>query len=256
MTAESAESPAPAAPLPAARASTAHPDPKSTVPPKRARAKSPPKSPPPVPKKKSPKRARAKSTRSFPVFWETFITAYIKNGENGAAAWRHAFPYAAPSTCKSGASRLFLDDNFLQLLSISQDEMRKRASMERAEFVDRLVDIAKFDLRRFLRVRENGDLALADDWRARRDGHALEALEVNTETESDSSHASAGGEDGPSRTHVTADQKFRLKAVNKLKAFEILGKVLGYTTEKVDVTSGGKPLAPSLVVGLPPKRKS
>ncbi len=185
---------------------------------------------------------RTEIIKPAPAWWDTFAVEYLKNGENGTAAYRKCRPKVAKSTAEAESSRLIVDHRFSQVLRRHRDAIIDDADMSRREWVKNLCHVARFDMRNYLeRSPTSGALRLADNWKERADGHVFEKIKVTNKI-----LKGMGDEDSGVQL---VEEEIELKSCSKLKSLEILGKALGYLEDKVDVTSGGKPVA---VVGLPP----
>ncbi len=176
-------------------------------------------------------------SREYPVWWDEFAVEYIKNGQNGAAAYRKAKRGVTKKTSESESWKLLRFPEFTRVLQYHRDEMRAAVDLSRDEWMHGLSQIARFDLRKFIEERPAGGMRLVKKWKDRTDGHALDKINVKSTI---------------LKTFDSGDylveEEVEITAKGKMKAYEMIGKSCGWIEEKVDLTSGGKALA---VVGLP-----
>lgn len=156
---------------------------------------------------------------TIPLWWDVFITEYLKNGQNGKLAYLKAHPKVTPRSAESSAERLLRNDDFLETLKKSQEKLETKMAMSRERWLSLLMDVAEFDVKDYL-VDEDGDITLAPDWKQKDKGHAIEMVDVKLTTL----------ESGQ------VVKRVMIKKENKTKALEMIGKALGYMTEKVEVT--------------------
>jgi hypothetical protein len=103
---------------------------------------------------------------------------------------------------------------------LREARIAKKYEMSREEWLRHLSEIANFDVREYLEVNEaTGEINLVSDWKERANGHVLEEIQMTTEI---------------SGKHGDVTHRVRLKRESKLRALEMLGKALGYLTEKVE----------------------
>lgn len=163
--------------------------------------------------------------RKNPIWWQVFISEYVKNGQNATQAYIKARPDIKNSaTAAVMAERLLRKANFALILKEAQDKAVSKIEMSRERWLQLVSDCAGFDIRNYLKLESgSGDVQLVDDWKERVDGHAISEVQLNTTT------LESGA----------VVQRVKLSRESKLKALEILGKALGFLTDKVDVKHHG-----------------
>ena len=165
------------------------------------------------------------SKKEIPLWWGEFMTEYLKNGQNAAKAYRQVRPEVKAGTAKVESCKLLTHPNFLTVLNKAKAKLEAKAEMSREEWFRKLKDdAADCDLRDFIFKDEAGDLHLVDEWKKLPGGNRFQKLEVMTTT----------GEEGQ------VFRRVKLTRENRNEALKILGSALGYSVERIDVTSGGE----------------
>lgn len=157
------------------------------------------------------------SREKQPLWWEIFITEYLKNGQNGRAAYLKAKPKVKLSTAGTEAEKLLKKPEFQEALEKSREKIIEKTGMSREKWMNILCDVAELDITEFL-CDDNGDIDLIQNWKEKAGKHAIEAMDTRTTT-------------------LESGQVVRrvfIKKENKLKALEVIGKSLGYLTDKVE----------------------
>lgn len=152
-----------------------------------------------------------------PLWWQIFITEYLKNGQNGTDAYLKARPKTSKNAARANAQRLLANDAFILLLEKSQVKVIEKTEMSRERWIELLADVAGSDIRDFLRTDSRGDVHLVDDWKDRAGGHVINSISITT-----------------TETEHGGSRRVLINRESKLKALEIMGKSLGYLTDKVE----------------------
>lgn len=165
-----------------------------------------------------------KHAKKLPIWWETFITEYFRNGQNGTRAYMVARPGVKEKTAKVEAHRVLTNPNFLVALEKARATAAEEILMPRLEWFKLLADIAKFDVSAYLTETNDGDTLLVGDWKERPDRHVLESVEITTDRRFKAGEC------------VGETKRAKLHASSKLEALKVLGKALAYLKDKVEVS--------------------
>jgi phage terminase small subunit len=163
------------------------------------------------------------STRSksvVPLWWQEFISEYLKNGENAKQAYLKVKPHCAPSTAEVKGSELVRNGKFSKALQEARVKAESKIDMSREKWLKLVCDVAGFNITELFT--ENGDLN--PKWKELKAAHVIEAIQSASTTNADGQVFS----------------RVQVKAASKIKALELLGKALGYLDEKVNVNHSGK----------------
>lgn len=159
------------------------------------------------------------SSKIIPLWWEVFVTEYLKNGQNASAAYRIAKPHVKQQTAEVDSTKLLRNPKFQAYLDSVQSKLAAKFEMSRERWLRLIADCAEFDIRDFLKLESgSGDVQLVEDWKEKSNGHAIAEVQLNTTT------LESGA----------VVQRVKLSRESKLKALELLGKALGYLTERVE----------------------
>lgn len=157
------------------------------------------------------------------------------NGGMAAAAYRLARPSAMANTecIEERAQRLCRVPVVIELMNRERAVLMERGRMSRDEWDRIITDVARFDIRNFLRANEStGELELDPEWKSRLDGHVLETLEQTSTT------LESGA----------VVNRLKVKVASKLEALNLYGKAMGWTTPdpklKVPIDAKAVVLAP------------
>lgn len=161
---------------------------------------------------------RKSTPKREPLWWDVFMTEYMSNGQNGRAAYMKARPGTPSNTAGTMASRLLNKVEFRSSLDRRLQKVAEKLEMTREEWLKLVADVGRFNLPSFLRSGEQDDVRMTDGWQDHEDAHCIESFQTATTT----------NEDGQVFTRVS------VKAHNKMKALEVIGKALGYLTDKVE----------------------
>lgn len=153
-----------------------------------------------------------------PLWWDIFIVEYLKNGQNAAAAYRHAKPNVTDGTAAVESFKLLTKPNFKARLEKVVSDASLKVGMSLDQWLNRLCHVACFDIRKYIEVDDS--VHLVDDWKARDDGHALQKVKFSTMT----------------LKNGAVLQNVELVRDDKMKAMEMLGKSLGYLKDKVELS--------------------
>jgi len=108
-----------------------------------------------------------------PIWWEVFISEYLRNGQNGKQAYLKARPKVSERTAEVESAKLLRKPEFEKLLNKATEQVCKKIGMSNEKWLEELISVAE-------------------------------------------------------------TKKVKVSAISKLKALEIIGKSLGYLTEKVE----------------------
>jgi hypothetical protein len=163
------------------------------------------------------------ATKPTPIWHETFITEYLKNGGNGAQAYLKAKPGVTENTAKTNAARLLANANFITVFEAQKAKLVAKTGMTRERWLKLICDIAEFNISEFASPGVGSDVEIRPGWEQNEKAHVIEAISSSTTTT----------EDGQVFT------KTQIKSASKIKALELLGKALGYTEERIEINHSG-----------------
>lgn len=173
--------------------------------------------------------------RRIPQWWFTFARTVVMNGGNASAAYRMARPSALGNvgSIMERAQRLTRNPVVIELMNRERAVLMERGRMSRDEWDRIITDVARFDIRNFLRANEStGELELDPEWKSRLDGHVLETLEQTSTT------LESGA----------VVNRLKIKVASKLEALNLYGKAMGWTAPdpklKVPIDAKAVVLAP------------
>lgn len=150
--------------------------------------------------------------------WQiVFINEYIQNGGNGKQAYLKAKPTVSDETATVEASLCLRKPNVNAEIERLQAEMAQKTGMSRERWLKGLCQVAEFNLASCFE-KKGDDLEVKEDCLTRPDSHALSFVDVKTTT----------NEEGQ------VFRKMQVEAHNKLKAYELIGKALGYLNDHSD----------------------
>jgi phage terminase small subunit len=159
------------------------------------------------------------STYKQPLWWQVFITEYLKNGQIASAAYAKAKPHVGKRTANVEGAKLLSNPAFKLALEEAQSKAAAVIGMSRDRWLKMLCDVAEFDIRDYLKLESgSGDVQLVDDWKQKANGHAISEVQFQTTT------LESGA----------VVQRVKVSRESKLKALEILGKSLGYLKDHVE----------------------
>lgn len=129
-------------------------------------------------------------------------------------AFLKAKPNSKDTTAMSDSSKLLRNPKVIEELERLQGQIQKKVSMDRERWLKGLCEVAEFNLASCFEKRGD-DLEVKDDCLNRPDSHALASIQV----------ASTTNEAGQ------VFRKINVQAHNKLKAYELIGKALGFLND-------------------------
>lgn len=159
--------------------------------------------------------ARMSQHDKIPIWWEVFVTEYLKDG-NASRSYQVARPKTKGNVAEAAASRLLRHVKFASYLQLQRDKLTKKQEMTREEWLRINAEMARCDIRDFLEEDDIGDITLSKDWKTKKNGAALEAIETQTVT------LESGA----------VVRKVKLKRESKAKALENIGKALDFIADK------------------------
>jgi hypothetical protein len=164
------------------------------------------------------------STKLNPLWWEVFVTEYLKNGQNASAAYRIAKPHVKQQTAEVDSTKLLRNPKFVAFLNGVQSKLAAKFEMSRERWLQLIADCAEFDIRDYLKLESgSGDVQLVDDWKEKSNGHAIAEVQFSTTT------LESGA----------VVQRVKLTRESKLKALDMIGRALGYVTDSVEHKHSG-----------------
>lgn len=164
--------------------------------------------------------------------WQiVFINEYIQNGGNGTSAYMKARPKVREETARARCSLILTKDNIKAELARLQSQMTKEIGMNRERWLKGLCQVAEFNLASCFE-KKGDDLEVKEDCLTRPDSHALAFIDVKTTT-------NAEGQ---------VFRKMQVEGHNKLKAYELIGKALGFLNEtNINIGSTSEELVKAFV---------
>lgn len=167
--------------------------------------------------------------------WQRFCDALLcDENVSGAAAYKRAYPKASQRAAEVGAAKLLSKAEIQGYLNKARAERAERVEVSADYVLRRLVEIDEMDVLDILT--DEGTIRPVSEW-PKPWRRTLSGLEVSELFEGR----------GDEREMIGILKK--IKWPDKLKNLELMGKHLqvGAFVEKIDVTSGGEELTPTLI---------
>ena len=168
-----------------------------------------------------------KHRNKIPIWWVTFVDEFLSNGENATEAFFKARPTVKRHSANAMAVSLFKNPDFKAYFEKRRYKLQNKIEMKREEWLKLLSEVARFNLANYIKTESgSGDTQLVEDWKSKEDSHVIENLDLQTTTL----------ESGQ------VVQRVKIKAHDKLKALQTIGKALGYYEDKVNLNLNFSPV--------------
>lgn len=79
---------------------------------------------------------------TVPIWWRVFAFDYLKNGENGAAAYRKAKPNVSNGTAEVESCKLLKNPNFSKVLEEEREKLSATIDLSQKEWIAEIVLMA------------------------------------------------------------------------------------------------------------------
>lgn len=79
---------------------------------------------------------------THPLWWCIFIAEYLRNGENGTAAYRKAKPNVSDGTAEVESCKLLKNPNFSKVLAEEREKLSATIDLSQKEWIAEIVSMA------------------------------------------------------------------------------------------------------------------
>lgn len=83
-----------------------------------------------------------------PTWWKVFAIEYLRNGENGAAAYRVAKPHVAEKTAEAESGKLLRKPEFSCVLEAERNAILSKVNLSRDEWTSEILKVFKHNVKK------------------------------------------------------------------------------------------------------------